>query len=408
MIKVQPAHSRIVKTELPDRILLEMPPEGVFGLGGALAFVALAWIGFAVWGGTAALQSGHLEFAIFAAVAMSPALGLLLVGIALSRRRWTLSRSAERVRFEKRGLLGTSSRSWDAGDVTSAYTRREDANVHFLVLGFRNGRSEDVVSGESDEEMMWVAAMMGEARGERRAAPQVPLQTPAPPRVRTNEAIVPATLRCVKHPAGVVLSFLPLLHSRHRWWKLLGAALLGVALIGAASAITARRSVNAQRSARIAVAVLLLAVVVRLALLQRSATVRIMDGVVSIVQNQGRGKHQFPAEEVEFIQTFRGEGDTELQFLIRGRPKLRLFRGRPADELEWAARFLRLALRSRPEEAAALKVDAASGECQVCGEKMETRVVYCAKCRTPHHEECWSYVGTCSTYGCREIRFERA
>jgi len=44
----------------------------------------------------------------------------------------------------------------------------------------------------------------------------------------------------------------------------------------------------------------------------------------------------------------------------------------------------------------------------VCGEKMESRVIFCAKCRTPHHEECWSYVGQCSTFGCREIRFTRA
>jgi len=54
-----------------------------------------------------------------------------------------------------------------------------------------------------------------------------------------------------------------------------------------------------------------------------------------------------------------------------------------------------------------MKVDAAAGACQVCLEKMDSRVVYCAKCRTPHHEECWSYMGMCSTYGCREIRFER-
>ena len=47
------------------------------------------------------------------------------------------------------------------------------------------------------------------------------------------------------------------------------------------------------------------------------------------------------------------------------------------------------------------------GVCQVCHEKMDSRVVYCGKCRTPHHEECWSYMGMCSTYGCREIRFER-
>src|SRR5262245_2629400 len=159
MIKVQPAHSRILKTELPDRIILEMPPDGVFGVGGLLAFLSLLWIGGAVWGGALALESEHKEAAVFAAVAMSPALALLLVGIALCRRRWMLSRSAQKVRFEKRGLLGTSSRSWDAADVTSAYTEREAANVTFLVLGFRNGRSEQVVAGESGEEMAWVAAM---------------------------------------------------------------------------------------------------------------------------------------------------------------------------------------------------------------------------------------------------------
>ncbi|HLY74383.1 MAG TPA: RING finger protein [Planctomycetota bacterium] len=83
--------------------------------------------------------------------------------------------------------------------------------------------------------------------------------------------------------------------------------------------------------------------------------------------------------------------------------------GRPAQELEWAARFLRVAIKGRtavPEDAS-LKVDASAGDCQVCLEKMDSRVVYCGKCRTPHHEECWSYMGMCSTYGCREIRFER-
>jgi hypothetical protein len=76
--------------------------------------------------------------------------------------------------------------------------------------------------------------------------------------------------------------------------------------------------------------------------------------------------------------------------------------------LEWAARFLRVAIKGvHVPETATMQVDAAAGECQVCLEKMVSRVVYCAKCRTPHHEECWSYMGMCSTYGCREIRFER-
>lgn len=43
--------------------------------------------------------------------------------------------------------------------------------------------------------------------------------------------------------------------------------------------------------------------------------------------------------------------------------------------------------------------------CQVCGQELKQNIVYCAKCRTPHHRECWSYNGKCSTYGCDEMRF---
>jgi hypothetical protein len=39
-------------------------------------------------------------------------------------------------------------------------------------------------------------------------------------------------------------------------------------------------------------------------------------------------------------------------------------------------------------------------ECQVCGGAMVVELVRCARCRTPHHDDCWSYAGRCSTYGC--------
>lgn len=38
--------------------------------------------------------------------------------------------------------------------------------------------------------------------------------------------------------------------------------------------------------------------------------------------------------------------------------------------------------------------------CQVCGERIQQRHVECKGCRTPHHRECWEYLGGCSTYGC--------
>lgn len=41
--------------------------------------------------------------------------------------------------------------------------------------------------------------------------------------------------------------------------------------------------------------------------------------------------------------------------------------------------------------------------CGVCGSGLaQGRVVRCAKCRTPHHEDCWSFNGRCATYACGE------
>jgi hypothetical protein len=39
--------------------------------------------------------------------------------------------------------------------------------------------------------------------------------------------------------------------------------------------------------------------------------------------------------------------------------------------------------------------------CKVCNEPIDAGpVLTCAVCRTPHHRDCWEYVGGCSIYGC--------
>jgi hypothetical protein len=44
--------------------------------------------------------------------------------------------------------------------------------------------------------------------------------------------------------------------------------------------------------------------------------------------------------------------------------------------------------------------------CQVCGAKIPGDVrVYCRRCRTPHHKECWEFNGQCSTYACGEKKY---
>lgn len=40
--------------------------------------------------------------------------------------------------------------------------------------------------------------------------------------------------------------------------------------------------------------------------------------------------------------------------------------------------------------------------CQVCGVGLSAGpVVYCSKCKTPHHKDCWDYLGQCSTFACQ-------
>lgn len=58
-----------------------------------------------------------------------------------------------------------------------------------------------------------------------------------------------------------------------------------------------------------------------------------------------------------------------------------------------------------------LWVKAQAGEapqCLVCGTRLESDVVRCKKCRTPHHEDCWRYARRCATYGCGGRRAVRA
>lgn len=50
--------------------------------------------------------------------------------------------------------------------------------------------------------------------------------------------------------------------------------------------------------------------------------------------------------------------------------------------------------------------------CQVCGERItQADVVFCERCRTPHHADCWNYYGACAVYACgckRTARIHRA
>lgn len=44
-------------------------------------------------------------------------------------------------------------------------------------------------------------------------------------------------------------------------------------------------------------------------------------------------------------------------------------------------------------------------KCQVCGDEIREDLVFCRRCKTPHHRECWQYNGACSVFACGETRF---
>jgi hypothetical protein len=48
--------------------------------------------------------------------------------------------------------------------------------------------------------------------------------------------------------------------------------------------------------------------------------------------------------------------------------------------------------------------DAGPPICKVCGEAIEAPTVLCGTCKTPHHRDCWEFVGACSIYGCNGKR----
>jgi hypothetical protein len=44
-------------------------------------------------------------------------------------------------------------------------------------------------------------------------------------------------------------------------------------------------------------------------------------------------------------------------------------------------------------------------KCPICGDLIEDDLVFCCRCKTPHHRECWQYNGKCATYACGEMSY---
>lgn len=43
-------------------------------------------------------------------------------------------------------------------------------------------------------------------------------------------------------------------------------------------------------------------------------------------------------------------------------------------------------------------------KCPICSEQIMLDMVVCARCKTPHCQDCWEYNGQCATFACSETR----
>ena len=52
---------------------------------------------------------------------------------------------------------------------------------------------------------------------------------------------------------------------------------------------------------------------------------------------------------------------------------------------------------------APIRLELGDAACPVCAETFRDgdTVVFCAHCSTPHHDDCWTFAGSCATFACR-------
>lgn len=136
-----------------------------------------------------------------------------------------------------------------------------------------------------------------------------------------------------------------------------------------------------------------------------------------VLSNDPRDASRTLTDPVKWqVQRLRGFfGDDFIHISVR-RGELEIVKQRQVGSYEQVDEFLRSALQlfdqamlTRSEGidfvAGGGPVVVQEAVCQVCGEDIVTDMVFCRRCSTPHHLECWQYVGACAIYGCQEKNY---
>lgn len=366
-----------------DRLVVRLAAPGLAGPAGLLLGLAGFWIALGL-AGLGGLPDEPALRGLFGGVA---ATGLAAAGAALRRAgtAWRVDATPHAVTLVREGVLASRVRGdWPAWDVASFWVHDEGGG-DVLVMGFGNGRHERLPLPAGRAELQRMAALLRDER----PRPHLP-RDPAGVRAGADEA-QPRGVELRRRAAGFEIRLLPLGGVGRK--VVLPAVLAFVGLVLAAMALPGAACWILLPAGS---AGILAAATARAAKVRAAGAVE-LDGEILRVAGAGA----WSTGRIEHVQALPEAGGAELQLLLKDRGRVRLLPGRPAAELEWLARFLRASLGGPDRDE--LLLEEGTGSCPVCGDPMTARVVFCVRCRTPHHAECWAYVGQCSTYGCREI-----
>ncbi len=177
----QPADSRILVTELPNGWTFEVPPAGLRkGSAGLFAFSCI-WLGIIMLitgiAVTAIFQpqpqaanDGRGFMLLFLIPFWLVGIALLLLAIHLGRRQANLVVADSRVLISQTGLLRTTCRSWEPGELSSVQIgssgmETNDKPVLELQLFGRDGKKFGLLGGRDESELEWLATLLRQALG---------------------------------------------------------------------------------------------------------------------------------------------------------------------------------------------------------------------------------------------------
>ncbi len=186
----RPAGSNAVLETRADGLTLDLPPLGLRKGSKGLFIFAIVWLVFVgTFTGTMIATGAPLPAFLFILLFWAIGVGLLLGSIHLGRRRCRLEVTAEKVVWDQASPIRRRRREWPRAAVAEVQVgpsnwKVNDREVPELQILPAGGRKFGMLAGRDEEELRWMAGVIGEAlhpkkaKADRCAACGSPLEDP--------------------------------------------------------------------------------------------------------------------------------------------------------------------------------------------------------------------------------------